>query len=100
MRPKTPTIEVPWDPSAAEAAEVALPMLWLDIRAVVDGDGDAPALVNIAAIPNPTGPVKLAVVPMDGAGVEVQTLTMARETYLALAAALMSCVTTPPEAAD
>ena len=52
------------------------------------------------AIPNPTGPVKLAVVPMDAAGVEVQTLTMPRETYLALAAALMSCVGVPPEAAD
>ncbi len=64
------------------------------------GDGDAPALANVAAFPNPTGPVKLAVVPRDGAGVEVQTLTMPRETYLALAAALMSCVGVPPEAAD
>ncbi len=62
------------------------------------GDGDAPALVNVAAIPNPTGPVKLAVVPMDGAGTEVQTLTMPRETYLALAAALVSCSTTSSEA--
>ena len=93
-------IEVPWDPSAAEADEVELPSLWLDIRAVIDGDGDAPALANLVGIPDQAGPVKLAVVPMDGAGVEVQTLTMPRETYLALAAALMSCVGVPPEAAD
>ena len=69
--PAARAVEVPWDPSAAEAEEVELPTLWLTIHAVIDGDGDAPALVNVAAIPNPTGPVKLAVVPMDGAGVEV-----------------------------
>lgn len=84
--------EVPWNFSAAETEEVKLPSLWLSIRAVIDGDGDAPALVNVAAIPKPSGPVKLAVVPMDGGGVEVQTFTMARETYLALAAALSSAL--------
>jgi len=91
-------VEIPWDPSAAEAEEVALPTLWLSIRAVIDGDGDAPALVNVAAIPNPTGPVKLAVVPMDGECAAVNTLTMPRETYLAFAAALMMCV--PASSAD
>ena len=84
-------IEVPWNPTAAEAEEVELPTLWLSIRAVTAGDGDAPALVNVAAVPKPSGPVKLAVEPMDGAGREVQTLTMPRETYLALCAALVSC---------
>ena len=93
-------IEIPWDPSAAEAEEVELPPLWLSIRAVIDGDGDAPALVNVAAIPKPSGPVKLAVVPMDGDSPEVQTLTMARETYLALSAALVSCVGAGDEAND
>ena len=98
--PAARAIEVPWNPSAAEGDEVELPSLWLDIRAVIDGDGDAPALVNIAAIPTATGPVKLAVVPMDGGGPEVQTLTMPRETYLALSAALVSCVGADDEADD
>ena len=91
-------VEVPWEPSAAETREVALPTLWLDVRAVIDGDGDAPALVNLVGIPDQAGPVKLAVVPMDGGGSEVQTLTMPRETYLALSAALVSCVGTSLEA--
>ena len=98
--PAARAIEVPWDPSAAEADEVELPSLWLDIRAVIDGDGDAPALANLVGIPDQAGPVKLAVVPMDGAGVEVQTLTMPRETYLALSAALVSCASARPQAAD
>jgi len=88
-------VEVPWDQVAAESVasdDVTLPSLWLDVRAVIDGDGDAPALANVAAIPKPSGPVKLAVVPMEGGGPEVQTLTMPRETYLAFAAALMMCV--------
>jgi len=91
-------IEVPWNPSVGEADEVELPTLWLDICAVIDGDGDAPALVNLVGIPDQAGPVKLAVVPMDGGGSEVQTLTMPRETYLALSAALVSCVGTSLEA--
>ena len=94
------TIEIPWDPSAAEAEEVELPTLWLDVRAVIAGDGDALALVNVAAIPKPTGPVKLAVVPMADGATLVNTFTMPRETYLALAAALMMCVGTLPEATD
>lgn len=63
-KPAAKGIEVPWNPSAAEAEEVKLPSLWLSIRAVIDGDGTAPALVNVAAVPKPTGPVKLAE-PMD-----------------------------------
>jgi len=86
------TIEVPWDPSAAEAEAVELPTLWLDVRAVIAGDGDAPALVNVVAVPKPSGPVKLGVVPMYDAGVEVQTFTMAREAYLSFAAAIASAM--------
>jgi len=96
--PAARAVEVPWEPSTAEAAEVELPTLWLDIRAVIAGDGDAPALVNVAAIPNPTGSVKLAVVPMADGATLVNTFTMPRETYLALAAALMMCVSASDEA--
>ena len=96
--PAARAIEIPWNPSAAESEEVELPTLWLNVRAVIARDGDAPALANLAAILTPTGPVKLAVVPMDGAGVDVQTLTMPRETYLALAAALVSCSITSSQA--
>jgi len=85
-------IAVPWDLSAAEAEEVTLPTLWLGIRAIIDGDGDAPALVNVVAVPKPSGPVKLGVVPMYDAGVEVQTFTMAREAYLSFAAAIASAM--------
>lgn len=99
-RPAARAVEVPWEPSAAEAEAVELPTLWLDIRAVIAGDGDAPALVNVAAIPTPTGPVKLAVVPMADGATLVNTFTMARETYLALAAALMMCVPTAQEPMD
>lgn len=90
-------IEIPSDPSAAEAEEVDVPTLWLDLLAVIDGDGDAPALANLVAIPKSTGPVKLAVVAMDGGDSAVDTLTMPRGTYLALAAALMMCAPTAPE---
>jgi len=93
-------IEIPWNPSAAEADEVELPTLWLSMRAVLDGDGDAPALVNVAAIPNPTGPVKLAVVPMADGATLVNTFTMPRETYLAFTAALMMCVPPAPDPRD
>jgi len=96
--PADRTIEIPWDPSAAEAEEVELPTLWLSIRAVIDRDGDAPALVNVAAIPKPSGPVKLAVVPMADGATLVNTFTMPRETYLAFAAALMMCVGASDEA--
>jgi len=90
-------IEIPWNPSAAE---VELPPLWLSVRAVIDGAGDAPALANVAAIPEPSGPVKLAIVPMADGATVVNTFTMPWETYLAFTAALMMCVPPTPEPRD